>query len=183
MAKGSSYERDLSKKLSLWISDGEDDSWCWRTASSGGRATIRAKTNRKTSGAAGDIRATDPRAEWFFKLFSVEAKKGYASATIDSMIDSKQKVPMIVQFWEQACGSCNISDSLYPVVILAKDNRKELAIFDSSFVFTLTRLFGKLSFPHFKYRSEEYYLCICTLKDLLAFMDVKTLREEVESAA
>lgn len=38
-AKGSSFEREFCKKLSLWVSDGKDPDIFWRTAGSGSMAT------------------------------------------------------------------------------------------------------------------------------------------------
>ena len=40
-AKGSSFERAVCKRLSLWLSNGERDNLLWRSAMSGGRATIQ----------------------------------------------------------------------------------------------------------------------------------------------
>ena len=42
--KGGAWEREFSKYLSLWITEGERDDVFWRSSQSGGRATQRAKS-------------------------------------------------------------------------------------------------------------------------------------------
>ena len=41
--KGGEYERTVCKKLSLWVSNGTRDDIFWRSAMSGGRATLQRK--------------------------------------------------------------------------------------------------------------------------------------------
>ena len=53
-AKGSAFEREVCKKLSLWITDGKMDDCLWRSAISGGRATI-AHRKGKVVRQGGDI--------------------------------------------------------------------------------------------------------------------------------
>ena len=60
MAKGSVFEREICKELSLWITSGERDDIFWRTAGSGGRATMRKKSGKTTANQEGDVCATDP---------------------------------------------------------------------------------------------------------------------------
>ncbi|MBM3120244.1 MAG: hypothetical protein FJ006_12010, partial [Chloroflexi bacterium] len=59
-SKGASFERDISRQLSLWWTHGERDDVFWRSSMSGGRATVRAKKGQKTAYQNGDITATDP---------------------------------------------------------------------------------------------------------------------------
>ena len=39
--KGSSFERLVCKRMSMWLSKGERDDLFWRSAMSGGRATVQ----------------------------------------------------------------------------------------------------------------------------------------------
>ena len=86
-AKGSPFERHMCKELSLWWTGGKRDDVFWRTASSGGRATQRAKTKRGTFGQEGDVQATDPIGQPLMNLFAIELKRGYNKTTIQDLLD------------------------------------------------------------------------------------------------
>ncbi len=60
MPKGSNFEREICKLLSLWWTNDKRDDIFWRTSGSGARATTRSKTKQKTFGQYGDVQATDP---------------------------------------------------------------------------------------------------------------------------
>jgi hypothetical protein len=91
MAKGSIYEREICKLLSLWWSGGESDNIFWRTSQSGGRATQRAKKNDgKKQAHAGDITAIDSSGNSFVQLVTVEIKRGYKLSTVADIIDAPQ---------------------------------------------------------------------------------------------
>lgn len=85
--KGGAWERKISKTLSNWWSGRTDDSIFWRTASSGGLATIRSKKNKKTFGQYGDIQAINPIGQPLIDLCVVECKCGYSSHNIHEMLD------------------------------------------------------------------------------------------------
>jgi len=73
-SKGNSFERYISKQLSLWWSNGEKDDLFWRSQNSGGRWTSRNKQGIKTSGQSSDIQSTSSESELFTDLFSIECK-------------------------------------------------------------------------------------------------------------
>ena len=87
MAKGSQFERDFARKLSLWWTGDERDDIFWRSTTSGARATTRAKVGKKTSGSYGDITAIDPVGLPFLKAFTPELKRGYNRETVQDLID------------------------------------------------------------------------------------------------
>lgn len=71
--KGSAFEREICKRLSLWVSGGKKADLFWRSAMSGGRATVA----RKKGGLvrqAGDITATAPEGHAFTDVWFVECK-------------------------------------------------------------------------------------------------------------
>lgn len=73
--KGSAFERQVCKDLSLWLSGGKHDDWFWRSAMSGGRATVGKKAGNIRSQQAGDISAIEGlRASLFAKRFYMECK-------------------------------------------------------------------------------------------------------------
>lgn len=85
--KGSKFERETCRRLSLWWSKGEHDDLFWRSSNSGGRATVRGRQGKRTQGQAGDIAATCPTAEPLLRAFTLELKKGYATTTIHDVLD------------------------------------------------------------------------------------------------
>ncbi|KKN90065.1 hypothetical protein LCGC14_0231780 [marine sediment metagenome] len=72
--KGGEFERKTCKELSLWISDGERDDLFWRSAMSGGRATLSLKKDKLASSQAGDVSAIDVLGHLFIGTFVVECK-------------------------------------------------------------------------------------------------------------
>lgn len=70
--KGNEFERVVSKKLSLWLTNREDS--MWRTQNSGGRFTTRYKHHKETLNQEGDITSTSSETEFFSDLFYVECK-------------------------------------------------------------------------------------------------------------
>lgn len=58
--KGSEFERQICRDLSGWISHGEREDLFWRSAMSGGRATVAAKSGKMLRAQCGDITAVDP---------------------------------------------------------------------------------------------------------------------------
>jgi len=88
MAKGSGFEREVAKALSMWWSSYERDDIFWRSSNSGGRATARRKRGKTTQGQAGDIAATDPVGAPLMRWLSIECKDGYSIASLDRLVDS-----------------------------------------------------------------------------------------------
>jgi hypothetical protein len=78
--KGSAFEREICKALSLWISGGKREDLFWRTAMSGGRATVH--FNKPLKGIkkpphirqVGDICAVAPEGHAFCEAFFIECK-------------------------------------------------------------------------------------------------------------
>lgn len=91
MAKGSAFEREICKRLSLWwtqdLPEPRDDIF-WRSSNSGGRATVRGKRGKKTANQYGDIAATDPIGLPLLQFVTIELKRGYNRDTIFDCVDS-----------------------------------------------------------------------------------------------
>jgi hypothetical protein len=131
MAKGSSFEREVAKQLSLWWSGGERDDLIWRTAMSGGRATVRHRQGKRTAGQAGDLTATDDQALPLFKLVAFELKRGYAQCTLSSLMDRSDSIkPVEMERWiVQAKRSAKMGDCKYWMIIHKRNNKQTLAVF------------------------------------------------------
>lgn len=87
--KGSQFERDTCRELSLWFTEGKRDDVFWRSAGSGAMAKTRSKVGKNTFGQYGDVQAVDPIGQPLIDLFSIELKRGYAAATFADMMDKK----------------------------------------------------------------------------------------------
>ena len=97
-SKGGSFEREICQKLSKWVSYGERDDIFWRSAMSGGRATVGMKKGIKRTSQAGDITAIDPLGNKLTDKFVIECKF-YKNIHIESMMFGKPKVGTILEFW------------------------------------------------------------------------------------
>jgi hypothetical protein len=73
--KGADFEREVCKKLSLWVSRGEKEDLFWRSAMSGGRATVYRKQGKgQLARQAGDITATAPEGHVLTDQWYIECK-------------------------------------------------------------------------------------------------------------
>lgn len=124
--KGSPFEREIARKLSLWWSDGQADDWFWRTAGSGGRATNRAKSGKSTANGGGDICAQTKEAQNLLDKVTFELKRGYNTATISDLLDNDGGV--MGKFIEQARRSASLAGTPYWAVIHKRDRREALLI-------------------------------------------------------
>jgi len=134
MAKGGSFELEVGRDLSLLWSGGKRPDLCRRTEMSGGRLTARSKkSNKLTKFQGGDLTFSDPSIKPFFEVFSVECKTGYTSngkqKPWDALdfLDSRQKKPQLVQFWEQAVGDADKSKRI-PLLVFRRNNRKAVVV-------------------------------------------------------
>ncbi len=120
--KGSSFERTVCKLLSRWISNGERDDLYWRSAMSGGRATVAKKKGIDVR-QAGDITAVAPEGHVLTDLFYIECKS-YRDLQIDSFIlDNRGK---LAEFWRIAMREAKRYDRR--PMLIAKESRRESII-------------------------------------------------------
>lgn len=126
--KGSQFEREVCKSLSMWWSDGDADDLFWRSSTSGARATTRKKAGRRTRGHYGDIAATCPEGEILVDCITFELKRGYAASTFQDLMDRNEVAS--VQVWEQwinqAVEAWGSSGSYAWALITRRDGRQPL---------------------------------------------------------
>jgi len=116
--KGSAFEREVCVKLSRWITDDVQDDVFWRSAMSGGRATVqKQRGGRLLKNQVGDISAIDPVGHAFLDQFAIECKH-YASLDFQGLLTGKGK---LLQFW--ATISNEARDHRKLPVLIAKQNR------------------------------------------------------------
>lgn len=126
--KGSAFEKEICKKLSLWWTANERDDVFWRTAGSGARANVRARMGQKTYGQHGDICATNPIGDPLIDVLTLELKKGYNDATFQDLLDvPSDAVPKKWEEWlVQAYNSYLDSGSLGWCLITKRDRKDAL---------------------------------------------------------
>jgi len=117
-SKGSAFERKTCKQLSLWVSNGKDEDLFWRSAMSGGRATVGAKTGKKLRRQAGDISATSEEGCKLTNMFFVECKH-YADLNVLPFLLGR-KTGKLAGFWRVACREARKHDK--QPMLIAKQN-------------------------------------------------------------
>jgi len=139
-SKGSAFEREICKKLSLWWSSGKDDDIFWRSSQSGGRATQRAKKGQTTYGSYGDIAAVNPIGEPLIKMFTIELKRGSSHGCPGDLLDFKEdnsKHPWM-KCLKQAIKAHKAAGSKAWMLICRRDRRQAM-VFIESRIFRLLR--------------------------------------------
>ena len=106
--KGANFERTMCRKLSMWISYGERDDLFWRTAMSGGRATVKLAQGKKALAQAGDMTAIDPLGMPFHELFFTEFKH-YNGLEYHQLVLGANK-GRAVKFWKKTCAEAKKYD-------------------------------------------------------------------------
>lgn len=72
--KGSAFEREVCKQLSRWVSHGKREDLFWRSAMSGGRATVAGRRGTTLASQAGDISSVDKAGHVLTNEFYFETK-------------------------------------------------------------------------------------------------------------
>ena len=145
MRKGSSFEREICKQLSLWWTYGIRDDVFWRTSGSGARAKTRSKTGKETFGQYGDIQATDPIGQKLIDVCSIELKRGYNKSTFADLIDKPDKAAeqMFEKFIYQAEIDAINANVCSWLLIVKRDRRKALIFMP----FAFKRILNTISCP------------------------------------
>uniref|UniRef100_A0A6M3LL50 Uncharacterized protein n=1 Tax=viral metagenome TaxID=1070528 RepID=A0A6M3LL50_9ZZZZ len=130
--KGSGFERDISKQLSLWWTQDLDeprDDIFWRTSGSGARATSRTKKQKKTAYEYGDITFTDPIGKPLIDCILFECKKGYTSEVdlLDFFFGGSKK-SLLFGWWIKAIEEMKEAGRKNCVLIVAR-NRRDVLVF------------------------------------------------------
>ena len=105
-SKGSEFERQIAKQLSLWWSNGKRDDIFWRTSQSGGRSTQRMKSKTATANSAGDIGYIDACGKILTDNILIECKAGYTNKNKRLANDAMEKLLCTmekVEFWVDDC--------------------------------------------------------------------------------
>jgi hypothetical protein len=148
-SKGSAFEREICKKLSLWWTKGKTDDVFWRASNSGGRAKLRGRKGQSTYGQHGDIAAVDPIGEPLIDLFTIELKRGYSTVTPFDLLDHPAKAAMqkFEKWWDQVYESYQMAGSFAPILISRRDRRETMIYLPSWLVACHMTSLKELAFP------------------------------------
>jgi hypothetical protein len=123
-AKGAQFERYICKRLSLFITEGKHEDVFWRSAMSGGRATIKAGVRQ-----GGDITAVTVEGYDFCEDWNVECKH-VKHLGLDSFI-VRNTGPM-AKYWQQTQRDAKKQDKTpmlicrqngWPILVVVPRNR------------------------------------------------------------
>ena len=132
--KGSSWEIQICRLLSMWISEGKRVDVFWRSAMSGGRATIGLDRGFKHKAQAGDISAIAALGERLLDHFIIESKF-YKDLQLTNMVLKENG--FLYDFWTDLTTKATVFDkqpmligrqnSFPPFVLM---NNESMDIFD-----------------------------------------------------
>lgn len=136
----------MAVRFSQWWSGDENcTDLFWRTAMSGGRATVRARKGLKTRGHAGDLCATDSFGQPLTRYCILELKKGHqGNATVQDLLDKKKGGTVYGGWIEKLEKACETHGIPYWMIIHGRDKREPLV------------LFSEKAFPDFSNRWRLY---------------------------
>jgi len=176
MPKGSQYERDISKKLSLWWTD-NNDAVFWRTSGSGARATMRAKKGKLTKYEYGDISFTDPIGKPLIDCFLIEVKKGYTKEIdVLGLVDGKKKEPLLLKWWIKAEKEKEFGDRLHSIVVFKRDSKKACAMFNEDLFDSIGMYEGMTNSYLLRIDVGVEILYVCCLDDFLSILTPKIVK-------
>lgn len=122
-SKGSSFERVVCKQLSEWVSKGRRTDLFWRTAISGGRATV-ARRKGVVVRQAGDICAVSPEGHALTDYWYIECKFYRRIMLAEFLINNQGP---IVRWWKTAKHEAR-QHGLEPMLIIKQNKWPVLVI-------------------------------------------------------
>lgn len=121
--KGGAWERQTCKQLSLWLSGRKSETLFWRSAMSGGRATVMNKAGRVNQSQQGDISAVEPAGAPLIDAFVIECKS-YQKLAIDRAV--LQSSGLLKNFWRKLQKQAARCHKL--PMLVAKQNQLEVIL-------------------------------------------------------
>lgn len=120
-AKGAQFERHVCALLSRWITNGKRDDCFWRSAMSGGRATVQTRKG-KANRQAGDITAVSREGHKLTDKFYIECKS-YRSLDIGQFLFETGK---LAAFWRKTVEEAKKHHR--NAILIAKENRGKILL-------------------------------------------------------
>lgn len=183
-SKGSAFERQVAKDLSLWWTKGERDDIFWRSQTSGARATQRKKQGKSTANQDGDLTAMDVIGQPLISKLSIELKCGYPAFNLEGVVNRpRAKKTVLREFLEQCKREVEGTDRLWWLIV--KQNLKEvILIFPISFN-TFLREKNCLKWkrlPHLTLKFEEWEITVVRFHEFLQVINPEIFIEDRDEA-
>lgn len=121
--KGAGYEREVCRTLSRFIVPETDDTLFWRSAMSGGRATLQGKINTTQ---LGDLTCIHPAGQWLTDMFVIECKFYRDLSIASSLLFGRGN---LAKFWQQACRQA-WKHERSPLLVAKQNLTPPLVLFD-----------------------------------------------------
>lgn len=122
--KGAAFEREVCKRLSLWTTSGRRDDVFWRSAMSGGRATLLERKGKEGAAVAGDICAVAPEGNALVERYFIECKF-YRDLSLLSFFFGKAK-GKLHDFWKKA--KLDAKNHKKQAMLIAKQNVEDTIV-------------------------------------------------------
>jgi hypothetical protein len=128
-AKGGAFERSVCKALSLWLSDGKAEDLFWRSAMSGGRATVGKQRGKDLRRQCGDVSAVSAEGCRLTDQYFIECKHYKNLDIVPFMLG--RRTGKLAEFWRKARAEAKKHDrkpmliakqNLYPTLVLVPVN-------------------------------------------------------------
>jgi hypothetical protein len=176
--KGNSYEINICRKLSEWLTGSQNPPVFWRSASSGAPGTLLRRKGMKSNSMDGDIAGlTDEAVRITNKVFF--ECKSYASWNIETLICPDKK-NTISDWWKKLVLEAYEVNKI-PVLIFKRNGSTDFVIVEDSFVEKLVGHGCKLLLHNcirFDMTPDEGLMGVSMyrLQDFLSSVDSSTLR-------
>lgn len=137
-SKGGDFERHVCKRLSLWLTQGRHDDCLWRSAMSGGRATIQLTEGVVNRTQGGDISAISLEGHELISRCLIECKFYADLNIVEGLVKGTGN---LIAFWRRVVADARTYGK-QPVLIARQNRLPTLAIVASGF-----RLFDEGKVP------------------------------------
>lgn len=179
--KGSSYEREICRLLSLWWTEGVSDDYFWRTAGSGAMAKTRSKVGKKTHGHYGDIQAVHPDGEPLIRVCLFELKRGYKNWSPLDVIDKGKRsaTQTLEKFFAQMDEDKANGDIPYSALVFRRDKRQSCIGIETQLYRNIdTYQMGNGPIPQLRLITETHDFIFLNLEDFLGWANPKYFVEK-----
>mgnify|MGYP001616955594 CR=1 FL=1 len=141
--KGAAFEREVCRDLSRFVDPKGTDTLFWRSAISGGRATVERRKGIKNRTQLGDITCIHKSGHWLTELFYLECKFYRDLDLASSLLFGKGK---LAAFWRETVDKATECER-EPLLIARQNRTDALVVFSAS---------GLVKFKSFGYKPNVY---------------------------
>ena len=184
MGKGENFERLISRKLSLWFTNGERDDLYWRNRNRSRK--IKSKYQ------LGDIVCEVSEGEALINLFSIEIKTGYSKTKkgkkvknipwdlldIIDYVKHKNKPPpksQLKKFWSQTKRDAEISMK-EPLLIFKRDFHDSSIMIERSMYNELIQYSGNSGYTILTVEDDDINCVIMRLESFFSWIDAEIIK-------